>query len=166
MDTIISDIKNVIGGNCCLIGMGNYLKSDDAVGLYIIESVKKAAGDNCLLFNVEDVIESYVFKIAELDCDSVVVIDAVKAQAETGSILFGALDEEFEELSGTLSTHKLALKMSGKIFTEHNKETYLLGVVVDNIDFGSELSPEVRESADVLIKIIIDALNCNKGVCK
>ncbi|HNX22766.1 MAG TPA: hydrogenase maturation protease, partial [Spirochaetota bacterium] len=123
MSALISDIKNVVGGNCCLVGMGNYLKSDDAVGLYIIESVKKAAGDNSMLLNVEDVIEAYVFKIAELDCDSVVVIDAVKAHAETGSILFGSLDEEFEELSGTLSTHKLALKMSGKIFAEHKKET-------------------------------------------
>ncbi len=162
MNTLISDIKNVIGGNCCLVGMGNYLKSDDAVGLYIIESVKKAVGDDAMLLNVEDVIEAYVFKIAELECDTVVVIDAVKAQAETGSILFGTLDEEFEELSGTLSTHKLALKMSGKIFTEHNKETYLLGVVVNNIDFGAELSTAVRESADALIEIIIDALNRDK----
>lgn len=119
-----------------------------------------------MIFNVEDVIEAYVYKLAELPCKSIVVIDAVKADAETGSILFGKLDDEFEELSGTLSTHKLALKMSGKIFNEHNKETYLLGVVVDNIDFGAELSPAVRESADVLIQIITDALNCNKGVCK
>jgi hydrogenase maturation protease len=162
MNTLISDIKNVIGGNCCLVGMGNYLKSDDAVGLYIIESVKKAAGNTGMLLNVEDVIEAYVFKIAEMDCDTVVVIDAVKAQAEVGSILFGTLDEEFEELSGTLSTHKLALKMSGKIFTEHKKETYLLGVVVNNIDFGAELTPAVKETADTLIEIIIDALNRDK----
>jgi hydrogenase maturation protease len=162
MSNLISDIKDVVGGNCCLVGMGNYLKSDDAVGLYIIESVKKAAGDTGMLLNVEDVIEAYVFKIAEMDCETVVVIDAVKAQAEVGSILFGKLDEEFEELSGTLSTHKLALKMSGKIFTEHKKETYLLGVVVNNVDFGAELSQSVRESADALIKIIIDALNRDK----
>ena len=56
--------------------------------------------------------------------------------------------------------------MSGSIFREHNKETYLLGVVVDNVDFGAELSTPVRESADMLINLIIDALNCNKGVSK
>jgi len=163
---LLSEIKNVVSDNCCIVGMGNLLKSDDAVGIFIIESVKKATGDRYMLFNVEDVIEAYVYKIAELPCSNIVVIDAVKADAETGSILFGKLDEEFEELSGTLSTHKLALKMSGRIFTEHKKETYLLGVVVDNIDFGAELSPAVRESAHVLIKIITDALNCEKGVCK
>lgn len=164
MNTLLSDIKNVVSHDCCLVGMGNFLKSDDAVGLYIIESVKKAVGSMDGIFNVEDVIEAYVFKIAEMECSNVVVIDAVKAHAETGSIIFGRLEDEFEELGGTLSTHKLALKMSGRIFNEHNKVTYLLGVVVDNTDFGAELSQPVRESADVLIKLIIDALNCEKGV--
>ena len=166
MNTLLSDIKATVSQSCCLVGMGNFLKSDDAVGLYIIESVKKAVGNREGIYNVEDVIEAYVFKIAELECDSVVVIDAVKADAETGSIIFGRLEDEFEELGGTLSTHKLALKMSGRIFSEHNKVTYLLGVVVDNTDFGAELSHTVRETADVLIKLIIDALNCEKGVGK
>ncbi len=166
MNTLLSDIRETLSGNCCLVGMGNYLKSDDAVGLYIIESIKKAIGDRDSILNVEDVIEAYVFKIAELDCSNIIVIDAVKAPAETGSIIFGKLEEEFDELGGTLSTHKLALKMSGRIFNDHNKVTYLLGVVVDNTDFGAELSQTVRQSADVLIKLIIDALNCEKGVCK
>lgn len=163
---LLSEIKSVLNDNCCIVGMGNLVKNDDAVGLYIIESVKKAVNDHFNLFNVEDVIEAYVYKIAELDFTNIVIIDAVKTNAETGSILFGKLDEEFEELAGTLSTHKLALKMSGKIFTEYHKETYLLGIVVDKIDFGVELSPPVRESADILIQIIIDVLNSGKGVCK
>jgi len=32
-----------------------------------------------LLLNVEDVIENYVFKIADLDCDNVLIIDAVRS---------------------------------------------------------------------------------------
>lgn len=163
---LLSEIKSVLSGRCCIVGMGNLLKNDDAVGLFVIESVKRAVGENQMLLNVEDVIEAYVYKIAELDCDSVVVIDAVKAEAETGSIVFGKLDDEFDAIGGTLSTHKLALKMSGRIFAGNNKETYLLGVVVDNIDFGVELTPSVRESAEILIQIIIEALNCDKGVCK
>jgi len=158
MNTLFSDIREILKGNCCLVGMGNYLKSDDAVGLYIVESVRKAANGRVPIMNVEDVIEAYVFKISEMDCDNIIVVDAVKTGAETGSILFGKLEEDFEGLNGVLSTHKLALKMSGKIFKDHGKETYLLGVVVDNVDFGAELSPGVRGSADALIELIIDAL--------
>ncbi|HOV08415.1 MAG TPA: hydrogenase maturation protease [Spirochaetota bacterium] len=166
MSSILSDIREVVRDNCCLVGMGNYLKSDDAVGLYIIESVKKIADNKSAIFNVEDIIEAYVFKIAESDFKNILIIDAVKTDAEVGSVVFGKLEDEFDELGGTLSTHKLALKMSGSIFREHNKETYLLGVVVDNVDFGAELSTPVRESADMLINLIIDVLNCNKGVSK
>lgn len=163
---LLAEIKSVVKDRCCIVGMGNLLKNDDAVGPYIIESVKKAVMDDHLLFNVEDAIEAYVYKIAELDCDNIIIIDAVKTDAGTGAVIFGKLDEEFEELMETLSTHRLALKMSGKIFAEYNKETYLLGIVVDNIDFGVELSPAVRESADVLIHIITDVLNSERGVCK
>lgn len=158
MNTLLSDIKAVLKSNACLIGMGNYLRSDDAVGLYIAESVKKAVKDSFPVMNVEDVIEAYVFKISEMDCDNIVVVDAVKTGAETGSIIFGKLEEDIEGLNGALSTHKLALKVSGKIFKEHGKNTYLLGVVVDNVDFGSSLSTTVRESADILIDVITDAL--------
>lgn len=158
MNTLLSDIKGVLRSNACLVGMGNYLKSDDAVGLYIAESVKKAVNGSFPVMNVEDVIEAYVFKISEMDCDNIVVVDAVKTGAETGSIIFGKLEEDIEGLNGTFSTHKLALKVSGKIFKEHGKNTYLLGVVVDNVDFGSSLSQAVRESADVLIDVITDAL--------
>jgi len=158
MSKLFSDIQEVLKNRGCLVGMGNYLKSDDAVGLYIAESVKKSVNGFFPVMNVEDVIEAYVFKISEMDCDNIVIVDAVKTGAETGSILFGKLEEDFEELNGILSTHKLALKMSGKILKDHGKETYLLGIVVDNVDFGSSLSPAVRESADVLIEIINDAL--------
>lgn len=163
---LLSEIKDVVSDNCCVIGMGNLLKSDDAVGIFVIESVRKAVGGGYMLFNVEDVIEAYVYTIAELNCTNIVVVDAVKADAETGSIIFGKLEEEFDGLMGTFSTHKLSLRMSGRIFKEHNKETYLLGIAVDNIDFGAELSPSVRESAGVLIQIITDALKCKKGASK
>ncbi len=166
MNTFFSDIKNVLSDNCCIVGMGNFLKSDDAVGLYVVDSVRKAVSDDSYIFNVEDVIEAYVFKISELDCKNVVVIDAVKTDAEAGSIVFGSLEDEFDELVADFSTHKLALKMSGKIFKEHGKGTFLLGIVVNNVDFGAELSQTVRESADALIKIIIDTLNSKKGVGK
>ncbi len=158
MSNLFLNIKEVLCSNGCLVGMGNYLKSDDAVGLYIVESVKKAVRDSYPIMNVEDVIEAYVFKISEMDCDNIVVVDAVKTGAETGSIVFGKLEEDIEGLNGSLSTHKLALEVSGKIFREHGKNTYLLGVVVDNVDFGSSLSRAVRESADVLIDVITDAL--------
>jgi len=66
MEKIFSDIRCVVKDHCCIVGMGNYLKSDDAVGLYIVESIRKTLGKDFPVLNVEDVIEAYVFKIAEM----------------------------------------------------------------------------------------------------
>ena len=85
--------------------------------------------------NVEDIIESYVFKIAELDCENVLIIDAVKSTTSPGSIIFGRLTKCGEALND-YSTHKLSLTLCGKILEESGKKTYLLGVEAGDTDFG------------------------------
>ncbi|MCP4129563.1 MAG: hydrogenase maturation protease [bacterium] len=162
---LISRLEQVLDTNPCVVGMGNYLRNDDAVGLYIVDGIEKALHPGKhLIMNVEDIIESYVFKIAELDCDTVIIIDAVSTVRQgvaAGSVLFGKLNE-FNELIGDFSTHKLALRMSGKILEEHGKNTYLLGIVAEDIDFGTELTPEVRKSADSIRDFIIESLRCEQ----
>jgi len=163
---VLDKIESLLKDNTCLVGMGNYLRSDDAVGLYIVDELRdREVPCNLSILNVEDVIESYVYKIAGLDCDNVVILDAVKADSTTGSIVFGRLND-FEELLSDYSTHKLSLKISGKILEEHNKQTYLLGIVADNLDYGTGISDEVKKSADLLKDFIIKSIASNKGVCQ
>ncbi len=159
----VSRIKELLNDKTCIVGMGNYLRKDDAVGLYIVDEVrdsKSAISKNTL--NVEDVIESYVFRIADSDYENVLIIDAVStgdSNTSSGSIIFGELNE-YEELINDFSTHKLSLKMCGRILEEHGKKAYLLGIVAADIDFGTGLTSEVRKSADVLKDLIIDVRNC------
>ncbi len=68
-------------------------------------------------------------RIAEADCDNVVIIDAMQSGAETGSVLFGRLNE-VKEAIGNFSTHKLALFLSGKILEQYNKKTWFMGIEV------------------------------------
>ena len=137
----------------CLVGMGNLYRKDDAAGVYIVEGVRKKVEENRpRTLVVEDVLEAYVFKLAELDCENIVIVDAIEADEEPGTVVFGSLSE-FSELLNNYSTHKLALELCGKIFKEHKKETYLLGIVAGDIDFGQEMTSQVRESADMLREI-------------
>lgn len=161
----ISQIEEIMQDRTCLVGMGNYYKSDDAVGLYIIDQLKEnIQSDTLHIINVEDIIESYVFKIAEMDCDNVVIVDAVQAETERGSVVFGRL-KEMDELAGSFSTHKLSLSISGKIFEEYNKNAYLLGIVTDDVDFGIGLSDDIKRSADTVKDLLLKSINCSqKGV--
>jgi hydrogenase maturation protease len=90
--SLVTDIMGVVKEKTCIVGMGNYLRKDDAVGLYLVDELQgMVTTDQVLLLNVEDIIESYVFKIAELDCENVLIIDAVKSTTSPGSIIFGRL---------------------------------------------------------------------------
>jgi hydrogenase 3 maturation protease len=164
---VTAKIDEIISDGACIVGMGNYYKSDDAVGLYIVDHLKNVVeSEDYRIINVEDVIESYVFKIADFECRSVLIIDAVEADASAGSLVFGRISD-MDELIGSCSTHKLSLKLSGKVLEEYKKETYLLGIVVDNADFGVGLSDEVKKSADTIKDLLLKSINCSlKGVCQ
>jgi hydrogenase 3 maturation protease len=156
--SLVIDLMGVIKEKTCIIGMGNYLRKDDAVGLYLIDELRSTIrSEEVLLMNVEDVIENYVFKIAELDCDNVLIIDAVKATTTPGSIVFGRLNK-FDESLNDCSTHRLSLTLCGKILEESGKKTYLLGIEAADTEFGRGLSEDVRRSADILKEVLIDTI--------
>ncbi len=145
----------------CLVGMGNLLKKDDAAGIHVVEGViENISGSGLKTIIVEDVLEAYAFKLAEMDCENIVIVDAVEADSDPGSVVFGKLSE-FSELLSNFSTHKLTLEMCGKIFKEHKKETYLLGIVAGDIDFGQGMTDPVKESADMLRDLLITLANAD-----
>jgi len=162
---LLCTIDEMMKEPTCIVGMGNYYRSDDAVGLYIADALlSKVTSDNPRIMNVEDILESYVFNIAQSDARNVLIIDAVECDSESGSIVFGKLSE-MEELVGSVSTHKLSLSLSGKIFDQYQKSTYLLGIVAGDVDYGIGLSDDVKQSADTIHDVILKSINSSqKGV--
>jgi hydrogenase maturation protease len=152
----IAELQDILRDRPCLVGTGNADRQDDAVGIRIVEEVRRLAGDALPTVNAEDVIENHVFAIAETDCRSIVIVDAVAADLEPGSVVFGPL-EEFPEAGG-MSSHKPSLAMCAKIFAGSGKRSYLLGVVPARLDFGRELSAEVAAAANQLIEIVVGTI--------
>jgi hydrogenase 3 maturation protease len=158
----VAHMNEIMQGRTCIVGMGNYYRGDDAVGLYIVDRLQhEVVSDRLRVINVEDVIESYVFTIAGMDCDNIVIVDAVQAESERGAVLFGRLDE-MDGLGGALSTHKLSLVISGKIFEKYSKNTYLLGIVAGDTDFGVGISEEVRRSADTVKDLLLKSIQSSQ----
>lgn len=152
-------LADVLREKTCLVGLGNSYRRDDGVGPWIAEAVKPAAvGTSLSVFNVEDVLENFVFRIAGSDCRNVVIVDAAAAAAdrEPGSVVFGPLNEFAE--AGSVSTHKLALELSGKILESAGKRVFLLGVVPEDLGFGSGMTPKVREAAARIKDFIVARL--------
>jgi hydrogenase 3 maturation protease len=155
-------IERLAREKTCFIGMGNYLMRDDAVGLHIVDGIKDRIDSACITtLNVEDVIENYVYRIADGDSDNVVIIDAIQSGWEIGSVLFCRMNE-LDEVINNFSTHKLSLILSGKVLEKHDKKVWFLGIEARDIDFGTGLSEDVKKSADIIRDLLLTYINCDQ----
>lgn len=158
----IQKLRQILKERTCIVGMGNYYRKDDAAGLHVVESLRdKIGGRNIIIFNVEDVLESYIFQISEEKPANVLFIDAVEADDEPGSIIFHEIGEEFGDRAD-FSTHRLSVQLSAKILKQAGIETWVLGIVPADTEYGEGLSDDVEESVKVISKFIINSTNENE----
>jgi hydrogenase 3 maturation protease len=140
----------------CLVGVGNPLRRDDGVGLWIVGAIRGALSGTCLTaIDAQDVPENFVHGIARSDCRNVVFIDAVAAVGQPGSVIFGPLAGFAEAES--FSTHQLALSFSGRFLEDAGKKVFLLGVVPADLEFGAGLTAPVEKAAVSLRDLILRA---------
>ncbi|MFB3852696.1 MAG: hydrogenase maturation protease [Vicinamibacterales bacterium] len=154
MSNPCEDLLAVLAAPTCLVGMGNPWRNDDGVGVHVVRRLAEAGLPSHLeAMVVEDVIESYVFDIAAKAAGNVVLVDAADVPgARPGSIVFGRVGD-LEAATSNVSTHKLALRTVEDVLKRSGKETYLLGIVAADIDFGDSVSPAVLAAADAVVDI-------------
>ncbi len=128
------------------VGIGNLLKSDDGVGVYISRKIKAREGISVL--TVEVSIENYIGKINSLNPDYLVLIDCMDFKSEAGT--YKLLDvNQVQDL--TFNTHNISLKKLKEFFI---MPVFILGIQPEKVDFGENLSYLVKENADSIIKLI------------
>jgi len=153
------EIRRIIAEGTCIVGLGNDLRSDDGAGAYIARALKGAVpGPGGCVINAEDIIEGYAFTIAGMECGNVLLVDAVEAHREAGSLVFGRYGD-IAGASVNFSTHKLSLSLAVDIIERSGKEVYLLGIVPATTDFGIGMGWAVKKSADIIIDFITDCVN-------
>jgi hydrogenase maturation protease len=141
----------------CLVGVGNPLRRDDGVGPWIVGAVRESvAGTRLSVVDAQSVPENFVHVVARADCRNVVFVDAVAAEGEPGTVVFGPL-AEFPEAE-SFSTHKLALSFCGKFLEAAGKKVFLLGVVPADLEFGEGMTEAVARAAASLRDLILKAV--------
>ncbi len=128
------------------VGIGNVLKSDDGVGVYISNKIKESFDIQKL--TVEVSIENYIGKINSLNPDVLILLDCVDYGKSAGYVeLLPA--EKVKDF--TLNTHNISLKRISELF---KMPVYILGIQPENVQFGENISKTVLESANKLINKI------------
>jgi len=145
-----------------VLGIGNPLKGDDAVGLSVIQNLSGKVPENVLLLECEVVPENYLSQIEEFKPTHVLMIDAAQINGEAGASRLISI----EEIAGvTLSTHTLPLSFVAEIIKQNTgADVILLGIQPESIEFREGLSPKLQEAtrriADLIIKVIKEADSC------
>ncbi|MGZ4850104.1 MAG: hydrogenase maturation protease [Candidatus Bathyarchaeia archaeon] len=147
-----ADLKKVV-----IAGIGNPIRTDDYVGLKIVEQLKGKLPPIVLLLEAETVPESCLLDIEEFQPTHVLLIDAAFLGLNPGEA--SLFDFEKTECYSAITTHLLPLR----IFCEYVKQATaakigLLLVEPKSMEFGEGLTVEVGEAATRLTKMLTKLL--------
>ena len=132
--------------NILFVGVGNVLRSDDGVGVFIVSGIE--ARDHISTLLVEVSIENYINKINSISPDILIIADCLDFNREPGyaDIIPVSQINEF-----TISSHNISLKRVSEFL---KMEVHVLGVQPADLRVGENLTPAVREAAEKIIEII------------
>lgn len=148
----LADAKKIV-----VAGIGNPIRTDDYVGLKIVENLRGKVPENVSLLECETVPENYLSEIEEFKPSHILLIDAAFLELKPGEARL--VDAERMMDYSAISTHALPLK----IFCEHLKKMIdtkigLLLIEPKNMEFGEGLSVEVEAEAERLTKLLLELL--------
>ncbi len=158
-NAVEKDLKNwfVDAKKIVVAGIGNPIRSDDYVGLKIIENLRGKVPETVCLLECETVPENYLSEIENFKPTHVLLVDAAFLELKPGEA--SLVDSERMMDYSAISTHALPLK----IFCEHLKKATdakigLLLIEPKDMDFGEGLSVEVEVEAERLTKLLLELL--------
>ncbi len=134
-----------------IITIGNKLRSDDSIALYIAEKIKNLP-DYITLINAENKPENVIDSAVSMMPSKTIFIDAANFNGFPGEIRLIPYELIPES---TLSTHTFPLKIIIKILEEDTKsKVYFLGIQIKDASLGEIISKKVKETADEIIEYL------------
>jgi len=131
-----------------LLGIGNELKGDDALGPFIAKNFT-ASGWKCV--NAGTVPENFLGTVQKEKPELLVLVDAAEMGLPTGSVR-----RIPPEKAGTAfySTHSLPLEQFIEMAGKHAEKVLLIGVQPARTGLDSGMSGEVKNAAEELMRLL------------
>jgi len=141
-----------------IIGFGNKYRSDDGIGIRIVEELEKLD-----FFKDIEIIDGgtsgadLIFLIK--DCRKIIIIDAVDAGQNAGDVVniqINDVEEFIKRDYKSLSLHDLNLADILKLIKalKINADISIIGVKPKKMDFGDRLSPEIEGKIPEIISLL------------
>ena len=149
--------ESIKKGKVVVLGVGNVLLKDEGLGVHVAQTMKETAPPTDVDLEIlESGVSSDVFLTLE-DVDKLIVIDAVLAGSEPGAIYRFTPDDIALENQMHVSVHQWGLFEGLKMMDYLNNkpgETVIIGVEPKEVDWGMELSPEIKQKVPRILELV------------
>ncbi len=141
-------LRRYMNGKTVLLGIGNALRGDDAVGTLLAETF---LNDEFLIgIPAGEVPENYTGVIRNANPQTIILADAIDFKGEPGQVV---LMEEIQ-LEERFSTHRPSLGLlMHYLRLELEARVLLLGIQPENTGYNSGMSHRVKETKSQLEKM-------------
>jgi hydrogenase maturation protease len=139
-----------------IIGVGNLLMKDEGIGIHAVKALQEVdLPPHVELIDGGTSPDLIAYTRAG---DKIIIIDAAKAEGEPGTI-YRYRPEDLVAGKGTLtSAHEMGVVENLKLMElsgNEPRETVIIGVEPKEIDWGTELSPELQERLPDIVKAVL-----------
>jgi len=150
---LFEDLRQRVEGKKVLIlGVGNRLRGDDAVGSLIIDRLQGHV--KVPLIDAGDVPENFLGPIEETGAEIVLVIDAANFGGQPGEFSLLGL-EQLRKIN--MFTHNPSLALMFQVISpEHGLKVLLVGIQPETTETGHGVSEAVEKSMAALETMIVE----------
>jgi len=144
-------------GRVVIAGIGNPIRTDDFVGVKIIQNLEGKISDRIQLIECETVPESFLEPMIDFNPTHILLIDAAILGLKPGSIQL--VNPEAVAEVPAVTTHLLPLRIFCEYITKMTgAKIALLLIEPENTDFGEGLTQKVQATSEEITKILIELL--------
>lgn len=153
MPDLREQLRHILQGRVCFIGLGNSDYGDDGFGVYLAQVLIDTGLRNVIVAGKSP--ERWLDQLSGFD--HVIFLDAVELGAAAGAVAL-LKSSQMTARFPQVSTHKLSLGLLAQ-WTEANGNTraWLLGAQPERMQ-GTQLTPTLQKTLQLLMGILIDCI--------
>ena len=149
------------GPRITVLGIGNLLLKDEGVGIHLVQQLEdKINSENINIVDSGTLPD--ILSLIDDNVDKLIIVDAVKAGNEPGTIYRLNLDELDSNSTAPISLHEIGVVDSLRMMALLHREpgsTVIIGIEPKTIDYGLELSPEVERKLPEVTTLIFEEID-------
>jgi len=134
-----------------ILGIGNEMRGDDGLGSVLAQELSNLEDRHITIFDGKTVPENFTGAIKRETPSHIIILDAVEMGEPPGHVKL-VFKEEIANYS--ISTHAMPLSfLINYLETTTSAKIMLMGIQPKDMDLIDEMSPEIHESLNYVLKM-------------